>query len=119
MIPYTDLLTSLEIQTVHELEELIIDAIYSNILKAKLDQKYSQVEIENCIGRDVRLRIIEAPHGKEIEMRGQTRLKDDEMINSSLGNIVELRSKLQKWTDSVGGVLDQLDQYINGIQQQE
>lgn len=113
VIPYADLLETLEIHSVQELEELIIDAIYSNILEAKLDQKFSQVEMESCIGRDVRLATSTETNGREIEMDGSLD------SNPPVGSVLELRSKLQMWTDSVGGVLNQLDQYIDTIREKD
>lgn len=38
---------------VRELEDLIIDAIYQDILRGKLDQKEEQLEVEYTMGRDV------------------------------------------------------------------
>lgn len=37
----------------HALEQLIIDAIYSELLRGKLDQNQQQFEVEYTIGRDV------------------------------------------------------------------
>lgn len=39
--------------SVRELEDLIIDAIYLDVLRGKLDQKESQLEIEYTMGRDL------------------------------------------------------------------
>lgn len=39
--------------TIRELEDLIIDAIYLDILRGKLDQKESQLEVEYTMGRDL------------------------------------------------------------------
>jgi COP9 signalosome complex subunit 7 len=39
--------------TVRELEDLIIDAIYLDILRGKLDQKEEQLEVEYTMGRDL------------------------------------------------------------------
>lgn len=39
--------------TVRELEDLIIDAIYLDILRGKLDQKEAQLEVEYTMGRDL------------------------------------------------------------------
>ena len=39
--------------TVRELEDLIIDAIYSDVIRGKLDQKEQQFEVEYTMGRDV------------------------------------------------------------------
>lgn len=38
---------------IRELEDLIIDAIYLDILHGKLDQKEEQLEIEYTMGRDL------------------------------------------------------------------
>lgn len=39
--------------TIRELEDLIIDAIYLDIIRGKLDQKEQQFEVEYTIGRDL------------------------------------------------------------------
>lgn len=39
--------------TIRELEDLIIDAIYLDVLRGKLDQKKQQLEIEYTMGRDL------------------------------------------------------------------
>lgn len=36
-----------------ELEDLIIDAIYQDIVRGKLDQKHQQFEVEFTMGRDL------------------------------------------------------------------
>ncbi|EGC38552.1 hypothetical protein DICPUDRAFT_148738 [Dictyostelium purpureum] len=53
VIPYSILQKFLDISNVRELEDLIIDSIYQNIIKGKLDQKNKHLEIEYSIGRDV------------------------------------------------------------------
>ncbi|XP_076253199.1 COP9 signalosome subunit 7 isoform X2 [Rhynchophorus ferrugineus] len=53
-IPYDLLLKELEIKNVRDLEDLIIEAIYADIIHGKLDQKNSQLEIDYAIGRDIR-----------------------------------------------------------------
>lgn len=53
-IPYNDLLRQLDINNVRELEDLIIDCIYQGIIKGRLDQKSSHLEIDFAIGRDLR-----------------------------------------------------------------
>ncbi|CAG9766801.1 unnamed protein product [Ceutorhynchus assimilis] len=53
-IPYEVLLEELKIKNVRDLEDLIIEAIYADIIHGKLDQKNSQLEIDYAIGRDIR-----------------------------------------------------------------
>nr|CAI5865488.1 unnamed protein product [Callosobruchus analis] len=53
-IPYNTLLVELDISNVRDLEDLIIEAIYADIVRGKLDQKNSQLEVDYAIGRDIR-----------------------------------------------------------------
>ncbi|KAG0278087.1 hypothetical protein BGZ95_004753 [Linnemannia exigua] len=53
-IPYAHLLQYLEIENVRQLEDLIMDAIYQNLINANLDQKLKQVEVHSSMGRDLR-----------------------------------------------------------------
>ncbi|CAK9827402.1 COP9 signalosome complex subunit 7 [Anthophora retusa] len=54
-IPYSVLLEELDIKNVRDLEDLIIEAIYADIIHGKLDQKNSQLEVDYTgLGRDVR-----------------------------------------------------------------
>ena len=55
VIPYSVLLAELELATLRELEDVVIDAIYRDLLVAKLDHASSQLEVAHAIGRDVRL----------------------------------------------------------------
>jgi COP9 signalosome complex subunit 7 len=52
-LPYGDLLQALDISNVRELEDLIIDAIYLDLLHGKLDQKEEQLEVTYTMGRDL------------------------------------------------------------------
>ncbi|XP_015605292.1 COP9 signalosome complex subunit 7b isoform X2 [Cephus cinctus] len=54
-IPYSVLLEELDVKNVRDLEDLIIEAIYADIIHGKLDQKNSQLEVDYAgLGRDVR-----------------------------------------------------------------
>lgn len=53
ILPYSELLKVLDMPNVRELEDLIIDAIYLDILRGKLDQKEGQLEVEYTMGRDL------------------------------------------------------------------
>ncbi|XP_017784352.1 PREDICTED: COP9 signalosome complex subunit 7b isoform X2 [Nicrophorus vespilloides] len=53
-IPYGILLKELDINNVRDLEDLIIEAIYADIIHGKLDQKNSQLEVDCAIGRDIK-----------------------------------------------------------------
>ncbi|OCT78488.1 hypothetical protein XELAEV_18029586mg [Xenopus laevis] len=52
-IPYSVLLKDLEMRNLRELEDLIIEAIYTDIIQGKLDQRNQVLEVDFCIGRDI------------------------------------------------------------------
>jgi len=54
VIPYTVLLQHLDIQNVRELEDLVIECVYTGLIRGKLDQKHKQLEVDFAIGRDIR-----------------------------------------------------------------
>lgn len=53
-LPYPILLKELDIRNLRELEDLIIEVIYADIVRGKLDQTDQQLEVDYTIGRDVR-----------------------------------------------------------------
>jgi len=53
-IPYTVLQEELQIADIRELEDLIIEAIYAEIIQGKLDQRRGLLEVDNTIGRDIK-----------------------------------------------------------------
>ncbi|KAJ8781584.1 hypothetical protein J1605_010842 [Eschrichtius robustus] len=57
-IPYSVLLKDLEMRNLRELEDLIIEAVYTDIIQGKLDQRNQLLEVDFCIGRDIRKRDI-------------------------------------------------------------
>uniref|UniRef100_U5ERR9 Putative cop9 signalosome complex subunit 7 n=1 Tax=Corethrella appendiculata TaxID=1370023 RepID=U5ERR9_9DIPT len=83
-IPYSELLIELDIKNVRDLEDLIIEAIYADIIHGKLDQKNKQLEVDYAIGRDIR--------------------KDD---------ITEIIGTLQEWCDSCETVLGCIEDQIH------
>ena len=52
-------MSALAMPSIRDLEDLIIDAIYLDILRGKLDQKEAQLEVEYTMGRDVEASTIE------------------------------------------------------------
>ena len=51
---YKSLMSELDIKTVRELEDLIIDCMYNDLLKGTLDQKNALLTVEYTFGRDSR-----------------------------------------------------------------
>ncbi|XP_031575460.1 COP9 signalosome complex subunit 7b-like [Actinia tenebrosa] len=83
-IPYQLLLEELDISNLRELEDLIIEAIYADIIHGKLDQKNKQVEVEYALGRDIKPETV-----------------------SKIADI------LQEWCDSCDSVLSSIDKQIH------
>jgi len=52
-IPYDVLLKELDVDNVRDLEDLIIEAIYSNMISGDLDQQSDCLEVDWTVGRDV------------------------------------------------------------------
>ncbi|KAG6907223.1 hypothetical protein DXG01_009837 [Tephrocybe rancida] len=86
ILPYADLLKALDMPTIRDLEDLIIDAIYLDILRGKLDQKEQQLEVEYTMGRDL------AP-----------------------GALEDVLAALQSWAETTSAVLQTLDAKISQI----
>jgi len=63
ILPYPLLMSSLAMPTIRDLEDLIIDAIYLDLLRGKLDQKEAQLEVEYTMGRDLEPGKLEAMLG--------------------------------------------------------
>jgi COP9 signalosome complex subunit 7 len=54
VIPYDDLQAALDLATDSDVEGVVIAAVYSGLLHARLDQRARTVEVSHCAGRDVR-----------------------------------------------------------------
>jgi len=54
LLPYNLLQTELEISSVRELEDLIIEGISAGVVMGKLDHKNSHFEVDFAVGRDIR-----------------------------------------------------------------
>lgn len=52
-LPYDELMVELDLKNVRHLEDLIIEAIYSELINGKLDQKNRQLEVDYAVARDI------------------------------------------------------------------
>ncbi|KAH8090625.1 hypothetical protein HD553DRAFT_302911 [Filobasidium floriforme] len=84
-LPYDHLLRTLEIASVRDLEDLIIDAMYSNVLGGKLNQERGTLSVDWVIGRD---------------------------ISRVGGGMEEVQRKLAAWCDNAQGILNSIDRQI-------
>lgn len=125
IIQYSDLLEELEIQESQELEELIIDGIYNGLLKARLDQRYSRVEVESCMGRDVQLSVDNAANPDNGAWNGDVDMNQDDSHDPTArspfanNNLAALRSHLVRWRDCTAKLMAQLDDQIEVIRQRD
>jgi COP9 signalosome complex subunit 7 len=90
ILPYATLRTALDIATIRELEDLIIDAIYQDVVRGKLDQRDQTFEVEWSMGRDVR---------------------DEELR--------DILQALKSWAESTSTILEALDRKISKIRDEE
>ncbi|KAF5337598.1 hypothetical protein D9758_014933 [Tetrapyrgos nigripes] len=97
ILPYSTLLSALEMPTVRDLEDLIIDAIYLDILRGKLDQKEGVLEVEYTMGRDIPYTHV--PQGKA-------------QSQDQVGGVADLESilaSLKDWASTTSSLLSTLD----------
>jgi len=88
-IPYEVLLKQLDVQNVHESEDLIIDSIYSGVITGKLDQKEQRFQVDWAMGRDIRPGQIE----EMIEVLNQWCERSEKLL-SSMQDKVQMASIL-------------------------
>lgn len=100
--PLTDqLLPALDLSSVRKLEDLIIEALYSDLLKARINQKRQVLEVDSVVGRDVK-----TPSSSTVQIGPEKTV--DGLIQS-----------LSLWHERVGSTLAELDYHIQGIKQKE
>ena len=56
ILTYNELQEKLMVNSVRELEDLIIDTIYNGLITAKMNQKEQILRVQSFVGRDVRLK---------------------------------------------------------------
>lgn len=52
-IPYAVLLDALALRNMRQLEDLVIEAVYANVLRGSLDQRNQLLEVDYSIGQDI------------------------------------------------------------------
>ncbi|KIJ45181.1 hypothetical protein M422DRAFT_207455 [Sphaerobolus stellatus SS14] len=87
ILPYAKLQSALDLPSIRALEDVIIDAMYQDIIHGKLDQKQQHFQVEWVMGRDL------AP-----------------------GDLQGLLKGLQSWSNTTASLLTQLDTSIASVQ---
>jgi hypothetical protein len=52
-LDYSTLMQALDIHTVRDLEDLLIDCIYAGVIDGRMDQQAKQLQVQRALGRDV------------------------------------------------------------------
>lgn len=64
IVPYSLLQEQIDISELRALEDLIIESMYAGLLRGKLDQSASHLEVKYAIGRDIKLDELDAMMAK-------------------------------------------------------
>lgn len=87
ILPYALLQSALDLGSIRELEDVIIDAIYADVIRGKLDQQKQEFQVEWVMGRDL------APGAMESILEG-----------------------LREWSQTTSTLLARLDNAIASVQ---
>lgn len=106
ILKYDSLLEYLDIPNVRELEDLLINAIYQNVICGKLDQRNKQVDIEYTMCRD-------------LEAKQITNIKDilSNWLNTSETVIEKLDKEIKRIDNEVSAKINIQENYDNSIQE--
>jgi len=93
---YDDIMKNLDIPSVRELEDLVIQNVYEGLMKAKLDQKKSRIEISYTLGRDISKKNIAAmkQHLKKWQANNTSLLKTIDKRITQAYDLTLTRDKL-------------------------
>lgn len=81
----------LDIPTVRELEDLIIDAFYQGVLTGKLDQRQRQLQVMYSMGRDLRPQQLE----ETMEALGAWSVSTNRLLGALDAKIASLQEAVQ------------------------
>jgi len=106
-IPYNTLLTELDMKNLRELEDLVIEVVYANVVQGKMDQQKNRLEIEVTIGRDI----------KEEDLKVVSRVLGDWTRNCDnvLRNVEQQVSNANNCKEEWNKVKQQIEAQVNNI----
>lgn len=121
IIPYTTLLSSLSLPSIPALEDLLIEAFYSNVLKGRLDQREARLEVLSSIGRDVRPFALpvtaaaitasgEGGEPMELDSNAESSSSSSKKVTSP--SVQSLTTDLGAWLSTIRMLLTSLDRHI-------
>ena len=93
VLAYAELMAELDLERVRELEDLIIDCIYSELVQGQLDQLRQQFHVVSCYGRDMRAQELEAALGKleawDLQLAGTQAFVENRLVKDLNQNVVD------------------------------
>ncbi|BGP34253.1 hypothetical protein JCM10296v2_006068 [Rhodotorula toruloides] len=111
-LPYSTLLSTLSLSSVPELEDLLIELFYANVLTGRLDQKGSRLEVLSSVGRDVR----PAPAASSSDEASMQVDSWASTVIASAPSISTLTASLTSWLETISSLLSSLDKHIVALQ---
>merc|ERR1712154_685435 len=93
ILHYKALQQQLEIKTVRELEDLMIDCIYSGLIIGRLDQRKALMEIRYCRGRDINKKAIGLMKNRQNVATHLTNKKEQQYASATI--------KIEKMTKDI------------------
>ncbi|SGY62907.1 BQ5605_C007g04752 [Microbotryum silenes-dioicae] len=132
VIAYSTLLSTLELDSIPKLEDLLIEGIYAGVFDGRLDQHRARIEITSSIGRDVRSDPITepvkatsdtslSPSAPTTEMEvdpsataptPSTRIDTTSLIPESSHSIASMTTSLSSWLVTISSLLSSLDRHL-------
>ncbi|KAG7394025.1 COP9 signalosome complex subunit 7a [Phytophthora boehmeriae] len=90
-IPYNTLMQELGVSSVREVEDILIDTIYSGLLQGKLDQKSRCFVVKYAVGRDTHHADIDSMIEKLVNWKAQST-----EINEKINTILSMAEKREE-----------------------
>ncbi|SCZ89018.1 BZ3500_MvSof-1268-A1-R1_Chr1-1g00897 [Microbotryum saponariae] len=136
VIAYSTLLSTLELDSIPKLEDLLIEGIYAGVFDGRLDQHRARIEITSSIGRDVRSDPITEPvkaasdtqlsasaptptPTTEMEVdpsaagpTPSTRIDTTSLLLESSHSIASMTNSLSSWLVMISSLLTSLDHHL-------
>jgi COP9 signalosome complex subunit 7 len=95
----------LDLASIPDLEDLLIDAFYSGVLSGRLDQKEARLEVMSSLGRDVRATVpCPDPESMEVDLSSST--------GGAAPSTESLTASLTAWLSTITNVLSSLDRHL-------
>jgi len=118
VIPYSLLIKELDIVELRELEDLVIDALYKDIVVGKLDHERKVFQVDSAIGRDLRPEDMDRMIGTLLSWQKQSEalLKN---INDSMNSSQQRRQELQNHKKDFEKKLEEAKGHVKIVMENE